>query len=111
MALHHGPVFVDTTVVLECHRVGSWRALAGGDRVETMEDCVTETQTGFQRRRREQWINAQELRASLVAVHSVTDRERARLAVCVPYIALDRGLGCFMPSAIIISEWSNAVTY
>ena len=59
--------------------------------METVEDCVTETQTGFQRRRPEQSIAADELRASLAAVHSVTDRERAELALRVQDIALDVG--------------------
>ena len=58
MPRYIGPVLVDTNVVLECWRVGSWRALAGGYSVETVEDCVTETQTGFQRRRPEQRIDA-----------------------------------------------------
>ena len=48
---HRGPVFVDTNVILESHRVGSWRALTGGYGVETVEDCVVETHTGFQRLR------------------------------------------------------------
>ena len=77
VARRHGPVLVDTNVILESHRVGSWRALTGGYGVETVEDCVTETQTGFQRRGPEQWIDAGALRASLAAVHSVGDR-RAR---------------------------------
>ncbi len=42
------PVLVDTNVIIESHRVGVWKALAGGYRVETVEDRVTETQTGFQ---------------------------------------------------------------
>ena len=46
-------MLVDTNVILEAHRTGSWRALAGGYAVETVEDCVTEPQTGFQRRRPE----------------------------------------------------------
>lgn len=92
VARHHGPVLVDTNVILESHRIGSWRALTGGYRVETVEDCVTETQTGFQRRRPEQQIDAGELRASLAAVHSVGDRERAELAIRVhDIIILDRG--------------------
>ena len=91
MVRQHGPVLVDTNVILECHRTGSWCALAGGYPVETVQDCVTETQTGFQMRRPERQIDAQELRASLVAVHSVTDRERAKLAVQITNIALDRG--------------------
>lgn len=91
MARHSGPVLVDTNVILECHRTGSWRALTGGYQVETVEDCVTETQTGFQRRRPEQRIDAQELRASLTAVHAVTDLERAGFAMRISDIALDRG--------------------
>ena len=91
VARHHGPVFVDTNVILESHRVGSWRALTGGYDIETVEDCVAETQTGFQRRRPEQRIDAGELRASLAAVHSVGDRERAELAIRAHDIVLDRG--------------------
>ena len=91
VARHHGPVFVDTNVILESHRVGSWRALTGGYRVETVEDCVTETQTGFQRRRPERRVDAGELRASLAAVHAVGDRECAELAIRVHDIILDRG--------------------
>ena len=91
MARHSDPVLVDTNVILEAHRAGAWRALAGGYRVETVEDCVTETQTGFQNRRPEQQIDERELRASLKAVHVVGNRERAELAVRVHDIALDIG--------------------
>jgi hypothetical protein len=72
MPRHIGPILVDTNVILECWRVGSWRALAGGYPVETVEDCVTETQTGFQRRRPEQRIDAAALRQSLARVHEVS---------------------------------------
>ena len=85
MARHLGPVLVDdTNVILESHRTGAWRALAGAYRVETSEDCVMETQTGFQRRRPEQRIDAEELRKSVAAVHSVAPRDRADLAIRVP---------------------------
>ena len=84
-------VLVDTNTIIEAHRTRAWAALAGGWPVETVEDCMTETQTGFQRRRPEQSIAADELRASLAAVHSVTDRERAELALRVQDIALDVG--------------------
>ena len=63
MARHSGPVLVDTNVILECWRVGAWRALTGGYRVETVEDCVIETQTGYQRRRPEQQIDVATLRS------------------------------------------------
>lgn len=91
MARRYGPVLVDTNVILESHRVGSWRALTGGHRVETVEDCVTETQTGLQRRHPARRIDAGQLRASLAAVHPVANRERAQLAVQISDIALDRG--------------------
>ena len=42
MPRHTGPVLVDTNVIIEAHRTGAWRALAGGYVLETVEDCVTE---------------------------------------------------------------------
>lgn len=71
------PVLVDTNTILEGHRTGSWRALAGRFRVETVTECVVETQTGAQRRRPEQRIDEAGLRRSLAAVHDATDAERA----------------------------------
>lgn len=32
MARHQGTVLVDTNIILETYRTGSWRALAGGYR-------------------------------------------------------------------------------
>src|SRR6266446_8477850 len=84
MARHHGPVLVDTNAILESFRVGSWRALTGGYVVETVEDCIIETQTGYQRRRPEQQIEAGALRAALAAIHQVGDRERAAAVVREP---------------------------
>src|SRR5437868_969622 len=49
-----GPVLVDTNVIVEAWRVDAWRALRGGYGLETVEECVIETQTGFQNRRPEQ---------------------------------------------------------
>ena len=73
--------------------------------METVEDCMTETQTGFQRRRPEQSIAADELRASLAAVHSVTDRERAELALRVQDIALDVGEESLWAHALGRNDW------
>jgi hypothetical protein len=81
MARHRGPVLVDTNAILECWRVGAWRALTGGYGVETVEDCVTETQTGYQRRSPEQQIDHAALRTSLKVIHPVGDRERAAAVV------------------------------
>lgn len=101
MARHRGPVLVDTNAILESFRVGSWRALSGGYAVETVEDCITETQTGFQRRSPEMRIDAAELRSSLKAIHPVIDAQRAVIAVRAPDIALDVGER---------SLWAHALT-
>ena len=82
-------MLVDTNTIIEAHRTRAWAALAGGWRMETVEGCVTETQTGFQRRRPETSVAADDLRASLAAVHAVTDRERAELTLLVQDIAAD----------------------
>src|SRR5262245_51600613 len=92
MARHQGTVLVDTNVILECWRMGSWRALAGGYALNTVDDCITETQTGFQRHRKTQQIDAKELLASLSAPpYAVSDLERAETVLRVPDIHLDRG--------------------
>lgn len=91
MARHAGAVLVDTNIIFESFRIRAWRALSSSYALETVEDCVTETQTGFQRRRAEQRIDAAELRAKLSKVHATGDAERAVLAVLAPDIALDVG--------------------
>src|ERR1051326_2138335 len=102
MARHRGPVLVDTNVILECWRIGAWRALTGGDAVETGGDCGIETQNGYQRRRAEQQIDQAALRSSLAAVHEVADAERAAAVVRDALFAyLDPGEA---------SLWAHALT-
>ena len=84
-------VLVDANVVIEAYRTATWAALTGAYGIETVEDCVTETQTGYRNRPRDRWINVAELRESLREVHEVTELERAELAVRLGAIALDRG--------------------
>lgn len=91
MPRHAGTVFVDTNVILECHRVGAWKALTKGFIVETVDECVAETQPGAQRRRKEERINQDRLRNQLAAAHSVGNRDLAQLAVCTPGLQLDEG--------------------
>ncbi|TWB25633.1 hypothetical protein [Nitrospirillum bahiense] len=85
-------VLVDTNVILEAHRTGSWRALRGGHRLETVEDCVIETQTGAQNRRPEQRIEEAALRGDFRAIHEVGAIDRANAVLSHPSIAfLDAG--------------------
>ena len=57
MARRGRPVLLDTSAIVEAWRIGSWKALAGGHRLETGETVTMETHTGFQRRRPEQQID------------------------------------------------------
>ncbi|WP_446831596.1 hypothetical protein [Candidatus Foliamicus sp.] len=84
-------VLVDANVIIEGYRTATWAALVGAFSIETVEDCVTETQTGYKNRPREQWIEVAALRESFAKVHDVTDLERAELAIRLGGIALDRG--------------------
>ena len=101
MARHTGPVLVDTNTILDTHRIGSWVALSSGYHVETVEDCVTETQTGFQKRKPEHQIDPRQLGKELKAVHKVTDLERAAVLLNGEGIALDPGE---------LSLWAHALT-
>ena len=77
MARWRGPVLVDTNAIIEAWRIDAWRALCGGYTLETVEECVIETQTGYQNRRPEQQIDRETLLAGLKAVHKVADADRA----------------------------------
>lgn len=101
MARHTGSVLVDTMTILDAHKCGAWKALSGGYNVETVEDCITETQTGFQRRKPEENIDAVQLRKDLKAVHGVTEIQRANVLLNADGIALDIGEQ---------SLWAHALT-
>lgn len=71
MARHRGPVLLDTNVIIECWRIGAWRALAGGYRLETVEAVEAEALTGVQR------ADVDGFSTSFQAIHAVSDAERA----------------------------------
>ena len=102
MARHHGPVLVDTNAILECFRVGSWRALS--ERLQRRDgrglrdrdaDRLPAASAGTADR------CARSFGRSLKAVHPVEDAERAVVAVRAPDIALDVGER---------SLWAHALT-
>ena len=84
-------MLVDTNVIIEAHRSRTWTALTSAYSVQSVEDCVTETQTGFQHRLNEQIIDLDTLRATLDRIHKVQDFERASLALLAPSNGLDLG--------------------
>ena len=85
------PILVDTNTIIEAHRVESLEILVRNYRIETVEECMTETQTGYPNRPEEQQIDARALRSSLAAVHLVEDKEKAELALQIQGIHLDDG--------------------
>jgi len=86
-----GTILVDTNVILECHRTGSWPALVGSCRIETVEECVTETQTGIMHRGKGRQLDEQRLRRQFSDIHRVECRARLELALRMPDIQLDPG--------------------
>lgn len=73
------PLLIDANAIIEAHRKGCWTAICGRFRIETVQQCFVETQTGFQRRRQEEVIDPDELRRQLAAVHPVSRIELARV--------------------------------
>jgi hypothetical protein len=84
-------VLVDTNAIIEAHRIGCWKALAGCFALHAVEKIVEETQTGFQNRRPEQQIDAAALRMSLSCIASITDEERADFNLRHRHPPLDPG--------------------
>jgi hypothetical protein len=79
--VYGGSLLVDANVIIEAHDKGCWTALIERYRVETVRQCVIETQTGIQGRPVDQQIDQRALEASLYAIHEVSDLQRASLSL------------------------------
>ena len=84
-------VLVDTNVILEAIRTGSFRALSGAYQIETVDKCIEETQTGTQFRKRNIPVDIDELQNSLQKIHTPTSFERAKLSIDLGGLSLDEG--------------------
>jgi hypothetical protein len=85
-------VLVDTNVIIAAHRAACWNALAGYFSVQTVEECVKETQTGYQNRSPEESIDRASLMKALKHVAPVSQLEKAHLMLrCADIGALDPG--------------------
>lgn len=65
--------FVDTNVVIECHRTGCWEALARNYRLATVDKVIEEFATGMH-----ETMDIEEVR-KLVQTHHVSDGELIHL--------------------------------
>jgi hypothetical protein len=84
-------VLVDTNVIIEAHRTGCWKSIAGYFSLETVEKVVEETQTGSQNRAPETHIDEATLRSSLRHVATITNEMRAKFHEAFPTVLLDPG--------------------
>ncbi len=69
-------VLVDTNVILEAHRVSRWEHLSKNFKIHTVDKVIEETQTGYQKRAKEELIDQKELSSSVALIYSVSDEER-----------------------------------
>lgn len=84
-------VLVDTNVIIEAVRTGTWNALTGAVLVETVKECEEEASRGDSTRPSYVAVSAADL-ARLHAVHPVSVTERAEYILADPdAIGMDRG--------------------
>jgi hypothetical protein len=69
-------ILVDTCVIIEAHRTGTWSALHRGFHLETVETCIIEAQTG-KANRLQPMVSDVELRQCFRNVSNVSALERA----------------------------------
>ena len=84
-------VLVDANVIIEAHRTGSWGPIAGYFDLHTVSKVVEETQTGFQNRDPETWIDEAVLRASLGRIENITEIQRVTFNLNHGHPSLDDG--------------------
>lgn len=84
-------VLVDTNVILEAHQTGCWVPLAQYFALHTVAKVVEETQTGYQNRDPEHWIDEAMLRGQLAHVETVTEVQRVKFNMAHGHPTLDAG--------------------
>ena len=84
-------VLVDTNVILEAHQTGCWIPLANYFALHTVAKIVEETQTGYQNRDPEHWIDESVLRRQLAHVETITDVQRVAFNMKHDHPTLDAG--------------------
>jgi hypothetical protein len=85
------PVFVDTMVIIEAHRVNRWKELCGRYLIRTVEKCIEELATGNQRVRNPVNVDTDSLIKSLKP-ERVTESDIIQLLLAVENVTgLDDG--------------------
>tara|TARA_R110002020_G_scaffold213661_7_gene420576 strand:+ start:1664 stop:2161 length:498 start_codon:yes stop_codon:yes gene_type:complete len=76
-------LLVDTCAIIEACRTGCWNAISKNFRVETVDECIVEAQTGKAQRIYPP-IPEQELRAAFHKVYTVSEIDRATFELGKP---------------------------
>jgi hypothetical protein len=85
-------VFVDTNVLLPAFPAGAWSRFASAYRVETVEKCIEETQTGDPLTPARVNIPLIELKRGLPTIHSLSKNDLASFLLKYPKLqTLDAG--------------------
>lgn len=83
--------YIDTNVVIECHRVGCWNALAGGHRLATVDKVIKECGAGGGRREGYVKVDVADVK-NRVRSHAVSNQELAGLRLQLAgRVSLDPG--------------------
>lgn len=83
-------VLVDTNVILEAVRTGIWRAISGGERIETVEECREEVRRGDFFSSGSVRVGESEL-GLIRRIHPVDESQRAALLLELSDVELDDG--------------------
>ncbi|MEX2496424.1 MAG: hypothetical protein WD448_10065 [Woeseia sp.] len=84
-------MLVDTNVILEAHRTGCWTQIALYFALHTVAKVVEETQTGYQNRTREEWIDEEGLRGAFGHIADITEEQRVAFNISHSHPSLDPG--------------------
>jgi hypothetical protein len=84
-------VLLDTNVIIEAHRTGCWAQISDFFNLHTVEKVIEETQTGFQNRDPELWIDEGPLKASFAVVAPVSAVDRVNFNMTYGHPSLDDG--------------------
>lgn len=80
------PILLDANAIAACHEFACWRAIAGAFRLETVEECIKEFQTGGYALQSQEYVDERTLRGQFRHVHNPTELELAE-------VLLDGGAG------------------
>lgn len=95
-------ILVDTMVVIEAHRIGGWKAMANKYKIETVDQCIQELNTGNMQQNNPVYVDTGSLD---IQVNTVNESDRVELRLKCPESAnLDPGERDLLAYAMTLSN-------